>query len=205
MIAVVVLLFLLPGIRVVPEIRLWVVACSIFKLLNKCHYSATTCCVFSIYQITIGMFEEKPHDWSHLCMLISLYSCTDSSFFFDMQMSWLEEFRSFSVALKLLHYRARIRGMSSSCRFQIQQKSVIRGFWDIPDEPAKEYEWLFCNIVSFPPELRNQGGLWVCSDSPRQKSLSWRCATQAVFIIDFSHCGCKMFLCLLLQLIFVLF
>lgn len=154
------------SIRVIPEIWLWVVACSIWKVLNKCHYCATTCWVFSIYQITIGVFELKPHAWSHLCMLMSLYSCTDSGFLFDMQMFWLEEFRSFSVALKLLHYRARICGMSSSCGFQMQQKSVIRGCWDTPDDTCKGVRMAFLQHSQLSSWMEKSGeGLWVCSDS----------------------------------------
>lgn len=57
----------------------------------------------------------------------SLLHCTDSSFLFDMQMFWLEEFRSFSVALKPLHYRGRICGMSCSCGFSDTAKKCHQG------------------------------------------------------------------------------
>ncbi len=84
---------------------------------------------------------------------VSLLLGADSSFPFDMQMFWLDEFGSFSVALKPLHYRGRICGMSSSRGFQIQQKSVIRGCC------GRVRKWVRMASLQqsqlFPPEWRN--------------------------------------------------
>lgn len=114
---------------------------------------------------------------------MSLYYCADSSFPFDMQMSWLEEFRSpFSVALKPLHYRGRIRGMPLFfCGFQIQPESVIRGCCGRVRKWVRMASLQRSQLSSW---MEKSGeGLWARSDSGL-KSFGWHWATQAVFIID---------------------
>lgn len=124
------------------------------------------------------------------CLVTSLHANVSlllrwQQFSFDMQMFWLDEFGSFSVALKPLHYRGRICGMSSSRGFQIQQKSVIGG--RCVAGSANEYEWPSLQHSQLSSSAEESGeGLWVCSDSSGLKSLGWHWATQAVFIIDFT-------------------
>ena len=77
-------------------------------------------------------------------------------FSFDMQMFWLEEFRSFSAALKPLHYRGGIWGMSSSRGFRTQQKSVIREMLLFRRPQIRTDGLSLSDVVSFPPEWRNQ-------------------------------------------------
>lgn len=103
------------------------VACSVLKLLNKL-------CALCSWMLRIQyLSNDYLYVWiTASCLFTSPHANVSlplrwQQFPFDMQMFWLEEFRSFSVALKLLHYRGRICGMPSSSGFRIQQKSVIRG------------------------------------------------------------------------------
>lgn len=121
------------------------------------------------------------------CLVTSLHANVSlllrwQQFSFDMQMFWLEEFSSFSVALKLLHYRGRICGMSSSFGFQMQQRSFIRGCCGRVCKWVRMTSLQHSQLFSWMEESGQ--GLWVCSDSPGLKSLGWHWATQAVSIID---------------------
>lgn len=118
-------------------------------------------------------------------------------FSFDMQMIWLEVFRSFSMALKPLHHRGGIYGMSSSRGFQIQQKSVIRGRCGRVRKWVRMASFQHSQLSSWME--KSVEGLWVCAQSSGLKSLGWHWAAQAVFIIDFTgtagiRCFCVVFI-----------
>lgn len=87
---------------------------------------------------------------------VSLLLCWQQ-FSFDMQMFWLEEFRSFSVALKPLHYRGGIWGMFLFSWFSDTAEKCHHGDAAVA-RSANKNEWplSLSDAVSFPPEWRNQ-------------------------------------------------
>lgn len=137
--------------------------------------------VFIIYKVKIGMFEHRPHTWSHPCMLMCLHCSNSSSFLFDMQIFWLEEFRSFCLTLKPLHQGGRICGMPSSCGLQIQRKSVIKVCWGRICKSVRMSLLQHSQLSSWME--KSAEGLWVCSDFSGQKSSGWHWATQAVSLL----------------------
>lgn len=125
------------------------------------------------------------------CLVTSLHANVSlllrwQGFSFDMQMVRLQELRSFSTSLKRPLYRGRIRGMSSCC-FQIQQKSVIRGMQWQRRQMSTNSLPLPLQRSQLSSRIEKSGeGLWICSGCSGLKSLGWHWAAQAVFIIDFT-------------------
>ena len=108
-------------------------ALSCFLLCQSISISSEVITVLLVAQFTKYLSSDYWYVWiTASCLVTSLHANVSllllwQQFSFDMQMFWLEEFSYCSVALKLLLYRGRICGMSSSCGFQDAAEKCHQG------------------------------------------------------------------------------